>query len=98
MDIPLTIAFVGLLLGVVARTAIPFLRKLRTGVVEDFGRKYLYSSIAAFIIALIVAALAFPQITTTDGLASIFAANFMVGFGMNSLINELMAAGEAATK
>lgn len=46
------IALVGIAIGIVARTYAPYLKKLAEGKIEKFERKYLYSAVLSFVIAL----------------------------------------------
>jgi len=62
MSTAFTIKIIGLFLGVVARSLIPWLRKLRKGEVQSFDRRYLYSAIATFILGIIITLVLFPQL------------------------------------
>ena len=46
MSTEFLVKFFGLLLGVLARTILPWLRKVREGKVRGFSRRYLYSALA----------------------------------------------------
>lgn len=57
------VKFFGVLAGVVARSLLPWLRKLRDHEIQGFDRRYLISAIASFIICFIISLLIFPQFT-----------------------------------
>ena len=84
----------GILLGVLARTLAPYLRKVKQGKVKEFKNGYWLSALAAFILGLITTLLIFPkfEITQTgpgiEGLIKLFCTAFGFGFAWNSLVNE----------
>lgn len=88
------VKFLGLLCGVLARTVLPWLRKVRDGRVRGFSRRYLYSALASLAIGLILTLVIFPQFEAGAGGGSfeaffkLFALAFAFGFGWNALINE----------
>ena len=53
----------GVFLGVVARSLLPWLRKLRDNEIQGFDRRYLISAFASFIICFIITLLIFPHFT-----------------------------------
>jgi len=85
---------VGVFLGVLSRSSLPFLRKLYQGKIKTFKKKYLYQGIGAFFISLIISFLIFPQYSFKKEAFSalevfkLFCISFTFGFGFNSLINE----------
>jgi hypothetical protein len=84
----------GILLGVLARTLTPYLRKVNQGKTKEFKNGYWVSALAAFILGLITTLLIFPkfEITQTgpgiEGLIKLFCTAFGFGFAWNSLVNE----------
>jgi H+/Cl- antiporter ClcA len=85
----------GIFLGVLSRTLLPFLRKLYQGKIKSFKKKYVYQGIGAFFLSLIFSFLVFPQYpleveAQVDWLTTfkLFCISFAFGFGFNSLINE----------
>jgi putative copper export protein len=88
------VTFFGLLLGVLARTALPWLRKVQAGRVRGFDRRYLRSALASAAIGLILALVLFPRFEAVPGTATfeaffkLFALAFGFGFGWNALVNE----------
>lgn len=94
MSTEFLVTFFGLLLGVLARTVLPWLRKVREGKVSGFGRRYLYSALASAAIGLILTLVLFPRFEagvegrTFEAFFKLFALAFGFGFGWNALINE----------
>ena len=94
MSMTFLIKLLGLLLGVLARTALPWLRKVRAGGGRPFRRRYLYSALASLAIALILTLVAFPRFEagaageTFEALFKLFSLAFAFGFGWNALVNE----------
>lgn len=88
------VTFFGLLLGVLARTALPWLRKVQAGQAGRFGRRYLYSALASAAIGLILTLVLFPKFEAVPGSAGLeaffkqFCLAFGFGFGWNALVNE----------
>lgn len=88
------VTFFGLLLGILARTALPWLRKVQAGRVRGFDRRYLYSALASAAIGLILTLLLFPKFeavpenATFEAMFKLFALAFGFGFGWNALVNE----------
>jgi hypothetical protein len=102
MSMTFLIKLLGLLLGVLARTALPWLRKVRAGGGRPFRRRYLYSALASLAIALILTLVAFPRFEagaageTFEALFKLFSLAFAFGFGWNALVNEAGAWAVAA--
>ena len=84
----------GLFLGVLARTILPWLRKVREGKVRGFSRRYAYSALASLAIGLILALTIFPKFEagaggeTFEAFFKLFCLAFGFGFGFNALLNE----------
>jgi len=86
--------FFGILAGVLARTLLPWLRKLREGQALSFGRRYLFSALASLIIGVILTLVIFPKLEAESGdlsfesLFKLFCLAFGFGFGWNALVIE----------
>jgi len=97
MTTAFAIKIVGLFLGVVARSLIPWLRKLRQGEVQGFDRRYVYSALATFLLGIILTLVLFPQFKgDSSGLSGpgleayfrLFCLAFGFGFGWNAIVLE----------
>lgn len=94
MSTAFLVKFSGLFLGVLARTILPWLRKVKEGKVRGFSRRYVYSALASLAIGLILTLAIFPKFEAgADGeafetLFKLFGLAFGFGFGWNALINE----------
>lgn len=94
MPTDVLIKFSGLFLGVLARTLLPWLRKVRDGKVRRFARRYLLSALASLAIGLILTLVLFPRFEagadgrTFEALFKLFTLAFAFGFGWNALVNE----------
>ncbi|MGQ9802175.1 MAG: hypothetical protein ACUVRL_11010 [Candidatus Saccharicenans sp.] len=96
MSTVFVIKIIGLFLGVVARSLIPWLRKLRAGQVHGFDRRYFYSALATFILGIILTLVLFPQFKGEAGSTSsgfedcfrLFCLAFGFGFGWNAIVLE----------
>jgi hypothetical protein len=94
MPTDLAVKLSGLFLGVIARTLLPWLRKVREGKVRRFDRRYLFSALASLAIGLILTLVLFPRFEagaegrTFEALFKLFALAFAFGFGWNALVNE----------
>ncbi len=90
----------GILFGVLARTLVPYLRKLKQGKIKEFEKGYWISALASFILGLITTLLIFPEFKVVQpgaGLEAsikLFCLAFGFGFGFNSLIAEGAKWGE----
>jgi hypothetical protein len=88
------VTFFGLLLGILARTFLPWLRKVQAGRVSGFDRRYLYSALASAAIGLILTLVLFPKFeagpenATFEAFFKLFSLAFGFGFGWNALVNE----------
>lgn len=94
MTVDFILRFSGILLGVLARTLLPWLRKLKDGKVRGFGRKYLVSALASLVAGLILTLVIFPKFEagseagSFDALFKLFCLAFGFGFGWNGLVLE----------
>ena len=104
MSTPFIIKIIGLFLGIVARSLIPWLRKLRQGEVHGFDRRYFYSALATFILGIILTLVLFPQFkddaaglgpnytpSSSPGFEvyfRLFCLAFAFGFGWNAMVLE----------
>ncbi len=85
----------GVFLGVMARTLIPWLRKLKGGIAGRFHKKYVYATGAALGIGLILTLAIFPHLETGAGgppsfesYFKLFCLAFGFGFGWNGIVLE----------
>jgi hypothetical protein len=94
MSTEFLVKFFGLLLGVLARTLLPWLRKVKDGKIRGFGRRYIYSALASVAIGLILTMTIFPRFEagaagrTFEELFKLFCLAFGFGFGWNALVLE----------
>jgi len=88
--------FMGILLGCLARSLLPFMRKLRRaaeeGRVITWDHRYTATFLIAFFTASAVAFLTTPSISLTDPMSPllVFCTAFAIGFGSNGVLNELV--------
>ena len=94
MSTEFLIRLLGIFAGVLARTLLPWLRKLREGRVHGFRRRYLVSALASLVIGFILTMVVFPRFeadpqgSTFEALFKLFCLAFGFGFGWNALILE----------
>jgi H+/Cl- antiporter ClcA len=94
MSMEFLIKFFGLLLGILARTLLPWLRKVKDGKVRGFSRRYVYSALAATAIGLILTLTLFPRFEAGaagrgfEEMFKLFCLAFGFGFGWNALVLE----------
>jgi len=94
MSTEFLVKLLGLLLGVLARTILPWLRKVKEGKVRGFSRRYVYSALASLALGLILTLAIFPRFDagaearTFEAFFKLFCLAFGFGFGWNALINE----------
>jgi len=90
----------GILFGVLARTLVPYLRKLKQGKVRKFKNGYWLSALASFILGLITTLLIFPEFNIAqpgvgvEASIKLFCLSFGFGFAWNSIISEGAKWGE----
>jgi hypothetical protein len=94
MSTPFVIRILGILLGILARTLLPWLRKLKEGEVRGFSPRYLYSALASLAIGVVLTLVIFPQFEagsqgdSFEDLFKLFCLAFGFGFGWNALVLE----------
>ncbi len=94
MSTEFLVKFFGLLLGILARTLLPWLRKVKDGQIRGFSRRYLYSALAAAAIGLILTLTIFPRFEAGaagrgfEEMFKLFCLAFGFGFGWNALVLE----------
>jgi len=87
--------FFGVFLGVLARTLLPWLRKLREGQALRFNKRYFYSTLGSLVIGFILTLVIFPQLTVAhdgspvvEAYFKLFCLAFGFGFGWNGMVME----------
>jgi hypothetical protein len=94
MSTPFVIRILGIFLGILARTLLPWLRKLKEGEVRGFSARYVYSALASLAIGVVLTLVIFPQFEagsagdTFEDLFKLFCLAFGFGFGWNALVLE----------
>ncbi len=90
------VAFAGVLLGVLCRTLLPFVFKMRDAVSKGerftWNWAYAYTAVSAFFTSFIIAALAFPVFSVPAGSLSLFYVlilSFGYGWGLNDVYNKV---------
>ncbi len=91
-----TIAYIGVFVGVLMRTLLPYARKLKEAEGDNkqlaFDIKYVGTAIFAVIVSFITATLIFPTFTIPEDLLGyIFITAFGFGYASNDIINEVIA-------
>jgi len=92
MSTEFLIRLFGIFAGVLARTLLPWLRKLREGRVRGFRRRYLVSALASLVIGFVLTLVVFPRFeagpqgSSFEALFKLFCLVF--GFGWNALVLE----------
>ena len=95
MTLEFILKFLGVFLGVLARTLLPWLRKLREGQAVRFDKRYFYSTLGSLAIGFILTLVIFPQLTVVHDGSPVFEAYFKLfclafgfGFGWNGMVME----------
>ncbi len=100
----LALKITGILCGVLARTLMPYLRKMKQGKIKRFKKGYILSAFASFILGLITTLLIFPKCefkqicSGLEGEIMLFCTAFGFGFAWNSLVNETAKWSERSIK
>jgi len=90
----------GILLGVLSRTLLPYLRKMMAGKIKKFDKEYWVTAIASFILSVITTVIIFPKFefgeigVGIEASIKLFCTAFGFGFAWNSLVNEGVKWGE----
>ena len=79
------ITFLGILAGVLARTMVPYLVKLKKNPKLKWNNKYLVSSVSGFLLSVIISYIILLQI----GLELNFGTSFLLGFTLQSLSRDV---------
>lgn len=90
---PEIIAFVGIVLACILRTALPYRKKLKDVTTLKFDLKYLTSCIIVVVIGTAAAILifpAFPLPETSTSYIYVFATAFAYGWASNDIVNKLL--------
>ena len=94
MSLEIILKLSGIFLGILARSLLPWLRKLREGKVGRFSRRYFYSALASLIFGTIVTLAIFPQLEVAasgqgfEDYFKLFCLAFGFGFGWNAIVLE----------
>jgi len=94
MSTEFLVSLAGIFTGVLARTLLPWLRKLREGRVTAFSRRYVLSALASLALGLVLTLAVFPKFeagpagASFEALFKLFCLAFGFGFGWNALVNE----------
>ena len=91
------VAFSGVFLGVLCRTLLPYVEKLRDaldrGVKIAWDNRYGYTASAALFLSFVTSALAFPSIqipSSTPSLLYLLLIGFGYGWGLNDALNKFL--------
>ena len=90
----LVLKLLGILFGVLARTFMPYLRKVKQGKVKKFWNGYWIQALASLILGIVTTMLIFPQFNVAkpgvgvEASVKLFCLAFGFGFGCNSIIAE----------
>lgn len=96
----LALKLLGILFGVLARTFLPYIRKLKQGKVKEFKNGYCMWALTSFVLGTITTLLIFPQFNLdrpgvgVEAWVRLFCLAFGFGFGCNSIVSEVAKWGE----
>jgi len=91
MDMWLVI-FLGVFMGCLARTTLPFLRKAKENPDIKFEFRYLVTFGFNVMASLIASMLLLPTIQVSDGtMSTIFTTAFIAGWGAQDLLNNILS-------
>jgi H+/Cl- antiporter ClcA len=88
------IKLLGVFIGVLARTLLPWVRKLRRGKVSKFNPRYFYSAVGTLLLGIVITLLIFPSFQGDpaagpgEGWVRLFCLAFGFGFGWNAIVFE----------
>jgi uncharacterized protein YacL len=83
----------GIIVGVIIRTALPYLKKIQAGEIQSFDPKYIATAIIAIIVGIFVGLEAFstfiPPVAseTWQGIVTVFLAAFTFAYAFQSGLN-----------
>lgn len=99
VDTATALAFLFAFVGVLARVFLPYLRKIWSGEITGFSEKYVVQTLAGVVMCLYVTMMVIPGLVLTGlNMTAIIYANFIVGWGSVSVIDELFSWGDAQKK
>ena len=82
-------AFLGVLTGIIARAAFPYLRKISAGMKLEWEHRYTAAIVASFLLCLIVTMLVFPGFVAPEAEPfMVFIMAVVFGFGFEALVAE----------
>lgn len=86
---PVIVAFIGVFLGIVSRTAFPYLRKVAAGEKLEWCHDYTAAALATLVLCIIVTALVFPGLLVPEtGILWPLLTGYVFGFGFDALVIE----------
>jgi len=94
MSTTFLVRLIGIFAGVMARTLLPWLRKLRQGHVRGFSRRYAVSALTSLVLGVVLTLVVFPRFdeaaagASFEALFKLFCLAFGFGFGWNALVLE----------
>jgi hypothetical protein len=108
-ELTIAIVFAAAILGGLTRSLLPYLRKLAAAEAEaseiPFQRRYIFTVVLSIVTSTILAVTVFPSLVdnlpaseSTAGMAGVFIYGFLATWGMNDVLNQIMATGAAASE
>ena len=87
------IAAIGVFLGCLCRTSLPYLRKARENPSIVFDRTYVITFLVNVVLSMIASILIFPTLEIPSGinLYQIFTMSFVAGWGSQDIINQIVS-------
>ena len=87
------VAFIGIFLGCLMRTILPYLRKLKHVKNLKFEGKYAVSMIFSVVVSFVASMLLFGTFQIPEGSTFfVLVSGFTVGWASNDILNEIIAA------
>ncbi|GAG49161.1 unnamed protein product [marine sediment metagenome] len=92
MDIPIEyVAIIGIFIGVLIRTILPYLKKISAGEDIKFNFKYVATALVLVITAGITTLIIFPSFSIPEGTAfAVFIVALLSGWGANDVLNRIV--------
>ena len=90
------VIFLGVFLGCLARSLVPFMRKLgelaKEGKPLTWDHRYTASLVVATFVGFVASIFVMPTVPTAELGSGVlaFCGAFLIGFGSNSIVNEIM--------